>query len=218
MAQQINLCTSAFRPVRQRFTAKILLQIFGIFLVIGIAVTLTLLQGLQKSRLAFEQSIASRAREVESLTAAIALSRAKAAPADSALVQQLQEKQAAVARTEKVLAAARQGVFLPGEGQSDWLQMVARSIPASMWLVSLKLDAGKFEVSGFTLETAALNEWVGKLRNQPLMQTFDLHTVSVDQVPGALRPTWAFSLISAAPVLTMPAPGAASAQIAGAVP
>jgi Tfp pilus assembly protein PilN len=218
MAQQINLCTAAFRPPKQSFTAKTVLQLLGIFLVIGLATTLTLLQSVQTTSVALEQSIADRAKEIESLTAAIAQSRAIASPAGSALLQQLQDKQSTLARAEKVLAAAQQGVFLPGEGQSDWLQLVARSIPSTVWLVDLKLDAAKFEVSGFTLETAALNEWVSTLRKHPLTQVYDLRTVSVDLVPGAQRPTWSFSLVSAIPVSNVPSADAPRTQTPGASP
>ncbi len=216
MAQQINLCTAAFRPPKQRFTAKTLVQLFGIFLLIGALVSGALLQGLQRSGATYQSSVASRGKEIEALQAAIAQSRANAAPVDSALAQQLQEKQAATARTEKILAAVQQGVFTPGQGNSDRLQMVARSIPQPVWLVDIRLDAGKFEVNGFTLEPAALNEWVGTLRNQPLMQSFELNTVSVDAVSGAQRPTWAFSLVSAAPIQAPPSAPPAAAN--GATP
>lgn len=213
MAQQINLCTAAFRPPRQRFTASTVVQLFGLFLVLGAVVSFALLQSLQRTSATYQNSVASRGKEVEALQAAIAQSRANAAPADSALAQRLQDKQAAVARTEKILAAVQQGVFVPGQGHSDRLQMVARSIPAPVWLADIRLDTGKFEVSGFTLEPAALNDWVGGLRKQPLMQAFELNTVSVTSVTGAQRPTWAFSLVSATPP-----PAAPPAASSGATP
>ena len=204
MAQQINLCTAAVRPLKQHFTAKTVVQLFGIFVVLGAVVSGALLQGLQRSGTTYQSSVASRSKEIEALQAAIAQSRGNAAPVGSALAQQLQEKQAETARTEKLLAAVQQGVFTPGQGNSDRLQMVARSIPQPVWLVDIKLDAGKFEVTGFTLEPAALNEWVGSLRKHPLMQSFELNTVSVEAVSGVQRPTWAFSLVSAAPTQAPP--------------
>ena len=200
MAQQINLCSVAFRPPRQRFTAITVVRLFGLFLVLGAVVSGALLQSLQRTSATYQSSVAARGKEVEALQAAIAQSRANAAPADSAQAQRLQEKQAAVARTEKILAAVQQGVWIPGQGHSDRLHMVARTIPAPVWLADIRLDAGKFEVSGFTLEPAALNDWVGGLRQQALMQSFELSTVSVTSVTGAPRPTWSFSLVSAAPL------------------
>ena len=108
----------------------------------------------------FAKTMATQTPEIDALKTAILNSKKSALPPDPALVQQAQELQKAVAQREQLLAALRAGMFKPGEGHSDRLQLVARSIPAPAWVTEIKADQGRFEVSGFTLDPAALNDWV----------------------------------------------------------
>ena len=132
-------------------------------------------------------------------------------------MQQLQERGNVVKAREKVLAEVQQGLSRPGEGHSDRLLMVARSIPAQVWLTSVKVDSARFEVAGFTLEPAALNDWVARLATHPLMQDLKLSTVTVENTataqvvvpatavatPGARgvggRTIWSFNLVNLEP-------------------
>jgi Tfp pilus assembly protein PilN len=127
--------------------------------------------------------------------------------------------------------ALKEGVFRPGWGHSDRLTWVARSIPATVWVTDVRMDGTRFEVSGFTLEPAALNVWVDKLSLSPLMQGLKLATVKVENataasvaMPGALapassapaapvRPVWSFNLVS-----MEPPPAAVPANAAGSKP
>jgi hypothetical protein len=68
-------------------------------------------------------------------------------------------------------------------------------------VTAVKADDVQLEVSGFTLEPAALNDWVGKLAASPLLQGQMLSTVKVENASTAAakvaRPMWSFSLVSA---------------------
>ena len=99
----------------------------------------------------------------------------------------------------------------PGFGHSARLQLVAQSIPATAWVTEVLADPSRFEVRGFTLEPAALNDWVAKLAKSPLLAGQSLRTVQVESVvataasPGQARieaaaggrPMWSFTLGSA---------------------
>jgi Tfp pilus assembly protein PilN len=115
-------------------------------------------------------------------------------------------------------------MFKPGAGHSDRLLMLSSSIPASVWITEAKIDYGRFEVTGLTLEPSALNEWVDRLAVHPLMRGLKLSTVTVENrsgvVPGkpmaaasgAARPVWSFSLVNLEPptppvTVTKPAGG-----------
>ncbi len=203
MPQQINLCTMAIA--------------LGVFLVMGVALCGTWVWKLDRAKEAIQQSTTAQSREIESLKAAIQLSRAKATPVAPALLKQLQEQRELVVQREKLKEALKEGVFRPGWGHSDRLAWVARSIPAPVWITDVQMDGVRFEVKGFTLEPAALNDWVDKLSISPLMQGLKLATVKVEKaataalvVPGAAasaasapatpaRAVWAFNLVSAEP-------------------
>ena len=225
MTQQIHLCTATLRPVRQRFSALTLVQALGVFVVLGGALAAAWIWNLEQSSLSYRQTTATQAAEIASLKTAITQSRANAAPLSPALVAQLQERQGAVTQRETLYDAVKQGMFKPGEGHSDRMLMLSRSIPPSVWMTALAVDRGRLDVSGFTLETAALNEWVVRLATYPLMRDLKLSAVTVEnktevqarvvdvligasaaaQVGGASsvkaspRPVWSFKLVNQEP-------------------
>jgi Tfp pilus assembly protein PilN len=216
MAQQINLCTGIVRTQRQRFTARTMLPALGVFLVVGGVLGAMGVASLERSAGGYRQTLDAQSTEIKALQAAILQSRANAGPVDPALVQQAQERRNAVRQREKVLLEVQQGMFQAGEGHSDRLLLVARSIPSPVWVTSVKVDAARFEVAGFTLEPSALNEWVAKLAVSPLMRDLKLSTVTVENtavgkvtVPAsanatpsatkAARAIWSFNLVNLEP-------------------
>jgi Tfp pilus assembly protein PilN len=195
----------------------------GVFLVLGGVLCGTWVWNLDRASASFQQALTSHATEIDSLKAAIQRSQANAAPVDPALLTQLTERRNAVAQREKLKEALNEGMFRPGWGHSDRLTWVARSIPAPVWITEVRMDGSRFEVSGFTLEPAALNDWVNKLSVSPLMQGLKLATVKVENATAAsiappavaasaasapaapVRPVWSFNLVSVEPLATVAA-------------
>lgn len=214
MPQQINLSSPLLLKQKQYFSAQTMAWVLAIFLLLGGALCATWVWSLKSSSAGYSQAMAAQAQEVASLQAAIARRKASAAPADPALVQQLQARRALVQQREDLLQALRQGVLRAGEGHSDRLQLIARSIPATVWVTEVNADASRFELTGFTLEPSALNVWVEKLAVSPLMRGLTLDTVRVEntaaaqlRVPTAVaagaasaaRAVWSFHLVSVQP-------------------
>lgn len=198
MPQQINLCTGVLKTQRQRFTARTMLPALAVFLAVGGALCAAAVWSTERSAADYQKTLATQTTEIQSLQAAITQSRANAAPVDPALVQQLQDLRATALQREKVLQDLQQGMLRAGEGHSDRLLLVARSIPSAAWLTSVAVDANRFEVTGFTLEPSALNEWVARLAASPLMRGLKLSTVTVENTAGP-RPQWAFTLVNLEP-------------------
>lgn len=241
MVQQVNLCTASFQPVRQKFGAHSLVLGTVVFLVAGGVASSFWAWSMERSSQLMRQNTAAQVTEIAALKAAIAQSRARAAPVDAALVSQLQERRNAVMLREALITAVGQGMFKPGQGHSDRLLMLSQSIPPSVWVTQVQVDEGRFEVAGQTLEPAALNEWVAKLATYPLMQGLKLSGVSVQNisqrgsdalgravgqvVPAAgaatsapapaapVRAMWSFKLVNLQPA---PAPAPAPAPVKGA--
>jgi Tfp pilus assembly protein PilN len=217
MAQQINLSTPILLAQKRYFSASTMAISLGTFLVLGGALCAAWVWNFDRGIETLGQSVATQALEVNNLKAAIERSKASAAPVDPALLEQLQRVRNSVGQREKLQIALQEGMFRPGWGHSDRLDWVARSIPDVVWISEVKMDGARFEVSGFTLEPSALNEWVEKLGFSPLMQGLKLATVKVEKaslVAAALasaptaaasasaqptRETWAFTLVSVEP-------------------
>jgi Tfp pilus assembly protein PilN len=217
MPQQINLCTPILLTQKRYFSANTMAAALAIFLVLGGVLCGVWVWNLDQASESLKQSLAAHAHEVESLQAAIQRSRTNAAPVDPALMAQLEERRAAITQRIKLQEALKDGMFRPGLGHSDRLTWVARSIPAPVWITEIRMDGARFDVSGFTLEPGALNDWVAKLSVSPLMQGLKLATVKVENataatvtVPSAAasdastpisppRAVWSFNLVSIEP-------------------
>ena len=226
MPQQINLCTSVLRPQRQRFDARTLLLVMGAIVVVGGVLTASWVWSLEGSSVAYRQTLDTQAGEIKILQTAIERSRASAAPADPALLQQIQQRRAEIAQREKTLDQLQLGMLHPGEGHSDRLLMVARTVPPAAWVSGVKVDVNLFEVSGFTLDPEAINVWVAQLGVHPLMRNLKLAAVRVESstvgqaVPTVVVPTtpasagsaptpasnklWSFGLVSLEPAAITP--------------
>ena len=222
MPQQINLCTPILLTQKRYFSAHTMAIALGVFMVLGAVLCGAWVWNLDRASESFQQSVASHTAEVDALQAAIKRSKESAAPADPALIAQLTERRNTLAQREKLREALKEGMFRPGWGHSDRLTWVARSIPAPVWINEVRLDGARFEVSGFTLEPAALNEWVDKLSISPLMQGLKLATVKVEKAAAATiavpstaastasapaapaRAVWSFNLVSVEPLATIP--------------
>jgi Tfp pilus assembly protein PilN len=219
MPQQINLCTPILLTQKRYFSALAMVQALALFALVGGGLAAYWVWSLKAASRELRTTVAAATEDATKLKAAIQTRKAVALPPDPALVQQLQTRRLDEIRREKILFELRRGLFRAGFGHSDRLQLVAQSIPAPVWVTAIREDEVRMEVSGFTLEPSALNDWVARLAASPLMQGKALATIKVDRVaaepqaaaglvaatgtPAAAasapkRPVWSFSLVSSA--------------------
>ena len=201
MTQQINLFTPIFLTQKRYLSAQTMAQALGIFLCVGGALCVYLVWSLRLASEGLRNPLMAQSRELAGLQLAIQQGRAGAGPAQLALTQELAAGRAELLQREKLLNELQRGLFKPGWGHAARLQLVAQSIPARVWVTEVKADDSQLAVSGFTLDPSALNDWVGKLAASPLLKGQKLATVKVENAsasaPDALRPVWAFNLVSA---------------------
>ena len=237
MPQQINLCTPILLADRRYFSAQTMLQALVLLLVVGGALAGYGVWSLNQASVALRTTAAAQAQELQGLQAAMAQRKAGPSAHELALSQQLQGQRQVLLEREKLLQDLQQGMFAPGTGHAARLQLLAQSIPAQVWLTGVHANDSQLEVSGQTLEPAALNDWVSRLAQSPLLGGQRLSTVKVESArsgaaltpspspglrtgtaasdPAASRPLWSFSLLSA---LATPAPSAAPGAPTGAKP
>lgn len=201
MPQQINLCTPILLTQKRYFSAQTMVQALAVFVVLGAGLCAYWVWSLNGASEGFKQTLATQARELDSLKAALLLNQAGAGPLEAGLAQALQGHKTELLQREQLLQALQRGLFPPGWGHSERLQLLARTIPPQVWLTEVKADETRLEVSGFTLEPAELNAWVSRLAASPLLKGQALASVKVESVSAATvktaaRPIWSFSLIS----------------------
>lgn len=220
MPQQINLCTPLLLAPKRYFSAQTMVQALAVFVVLGGGLCAAWIWNLNRSTADMAQLRASQATELASLQSALLANAASAAPLSPELQAQVQSLRSQVQAQEKVLLALQEGRLVLGAAHSDRLALVSRSIPGPVWLTGVTADATRFEVTGYTLEPAALNEWVNRLAFSPLMQGLRLATVKVQSArlakataeataTPAGREAWSFTLVSAqVPAPAVPEGGA----------
>jgi Tfp pilus assembly protein PilN len=206
MPQQINLFTPIQLTQQRHLSAQTMAQALLAFALLGGCASAYWVWSLQQASVGLNQLLVAQADELERLQAATAQEKAgDSSQVGAALVQDLQGRRTELSQREKFAQEWQRGLLRPGWGHAARLQLVAQSIPAQVWVTQVKADDMQFVVSGFTLEPAALNEWVRKLAASPLLQGQSLSAVTLEEASaeapktgdGLARPMWSFSLLSA---------------------
>ncbi|MDP2371302.1 PilN domain-containing protein [Rhodoferax sp.] len=206
MPQQINLCTPILLTQRRYFSALTIVQALAVFVLVGGALCGYWVWSLGVASEGLRKVLAANAVELASLRAAIKEGRAASGPAEQALNQALQAQRTEMQRRSAMLEALQRGLVKPGWGHAARLRLLAQTIPASVWITHMKADDSQLEISGFTLEPAALNDWTTRLAASPTLQEQRLATIKVESANatrvGALASPatvslWSFSLVSA---------------------
>lgn len=214
MAQQINLCAPILLTQKKYFSAHTMAVSLGVFVLLGGLLTAAWAWNLQNAARQYQSTMEAQAHEMENLQAALARRKAAAQPVDTGLGQQLDARQQQLAQRRALLAALQEGALVPGNAYSDHLRFLASTVPAPVWVTGVSLAADKFQVAGFTLEPAALNEWVARMATHPLLQGLQLSDVQVKNVAAATsatapadsrtapspRPLWSFELLNTRPL------------------
>lgn len=214
MPQQINLRTPILLTQKHYFSASTMAGSLAVIAAFCAALYGYWIWSLSVNGAELNRTLGSFAQERERLQAALKIRQAAEVPAEAGLQQTLQARQALLQQREQVLSELGRGLLREGQGHATRLRLVAQTIPPEVWVTEVKADERQMEVTGFTLDPAALNQWVGRLTEHPLLQGHALSAVKVERVAGdtadagakaagvpataGQRPRWAFVLVSAA--------------------
>jgi hypothetical protein len=212
MPQQINLRTPILLTQRHYLSASTMAWALGVIWAFSGALGAYWIWSLEASSTELRRTLSAYARDRERLQAAIKDQQASALPAPAGLVQELEARRALLAQREQVQAELVRGLLHNGDGHAARLRLVARTIPAEVWVTEMRADERQMEVHGFTLEPAALNQWVARLGEDPLLKGYALSAVKVERVAAetavaapvapagarGTRPSWSFTLVSVA--------------------
>ena len=156
-----------------------MLQSLGLLLLAGLAFALWLSLQAKKSNTEFVAAQARSVAEQQRLVQALALlpPTINAAKLQQRISQLDEDNQ----QLQQTLDALTSGVAPEGARHSDLLRLLAQSVPPSIWLSDLRWQAGRLELSGATLEPAALQRWLNSLAQQPLLAALRLGTVKIEK-------------------------------------
>jgi Tfp pilus assembly protein PilN len=226
MAQQINLLTPILLAPKRYFSALTLLQATGLLVVAGVAAAVWLQQRDRQQERDHQALLAQYAAQQQQLAAA----RANLPPPldVNALQQQLQALEMGNAQRQALLKTlGGDGSRAAGQRHSDFLALLAKTLPEAAWVTEVRYTPGRVELVGGTLDTAVLRPWLGQLAASPLLAGQELSALRVERLgapageSGAAPllapqrsleqsrlPVWSFRVVSA-PAASNAASGAA---------
>jgi len=208
MAQQINLYRPILLSTKRYFSALAMAQALAAMAVGAAALCAWTVLQTRALRNDLQATERSNTTEKQLLINAIALNPALGTNT-TALEQNLKALAQATAQRRQTLAELTRGTVSEGRSHSAMLRLVASTVPPPVWLTEVSLAAGRLEISGMTLEPAALRPWIAQLSADPQLAGQQLATVHVERAnplaPGAVRPAgapalgsrleaWAFTL------------------------
>lgn len=214
MPQQINLRTPILLTQKHYLSASTIALALAVIGVFSASLCGYWVWSLGVHSAELDKTLSGYAQERERLQAALKGQQASALPAEANLTQELHARQTLLQQREQVLAELGRGLLQDGQGHAARLRLVAQTIPAEVWVTEVRADERQMEVQGYTLEPAALNQWVARLGAHPLLQGHALSAIKIERVgaeapkvePGIAaatagsraRPSWSFTLVSTA--------------------
>lgn len=186
MSQQINLYTPILLAPLRHFSARTMLRALGV-LALGLGLISAWLHW-QMRQLDHEAQATLQRQQQELRTLQAALDEARRQSDPQALARQLDKALQQQDQLNARLLAQNQGMLPPGQGHADLLAWLARSLPPQAWLTELRLGPQRLELSGATLDTAALHRWLGQLDQLPGSGGQPLFELKVEQASSATSP------------------------------
>jgi Tfp pilus assembly protein PilN len=215
MAQQINLYSPILLAPKRYFSALAMVQSLAV-LAVGL-VGLSLWSISHTQALKRDLASATAADNAEQQRLQVALAARPAAPTNvSALEQELVQARKQLAEREALLASIAAPAPGSGISRSTLLRLLAQTLPASSWLTEVKLDGGRVELAGATMQPETLRPWLDRLSSHPALAGQALEAVNVERrdvgaPPG--RESWSFRVVSG--TSTSPPPAQAAPADAG---
>lgn len=202
MAQQINLYSPILMAPQRRLSALVMLQAMGFYAVLLIVACAWAAWSSAVLRRELLASTQAQSAERERLAQALAL-RAPKATSGPALAQELTQLQAGIEQQRRQIDELSRGRVIDGRSHAAILKLIARTVPAPVWLTDLRLLEGRLELTGLTLQPQALRSWLAELGNDPLTAGQRLSAVKVEQSVGVGTPVvgdaWSFTLVNSVP-------------------
>ncbi len=184
MPHQVNLYSPILLAPRRHFSAAAMGRALAV-LVLGVAALCAwlVLRG-EQQRAELRTSEAFTQAESQRLNTLLAGRRAL--PQDGAALQQeLAREEALLAQARLQHAAAQRGRVREGRSPAALLQLLARTVPAPVWLSTVAIDDGELRFSGHTLQPEALRPWLAQLGAHPLTAAQQLGVARVEQERAA---------------------------------
>jgi Tfp pilus assembly protein PilN len=184
---QINLYNPSLIPKREHFSARQIAAGVVVALLAMIAVAWWASAEMRTLRRAVAEQ--EKLRVIESARAlAPPMLHGEAVPTPqevAALEKALGSQQALVATRRAARDALKRGMAGPEAGPSALMRLLARTVPPQAWVTEVRAVGGRLDLTGKTLDPAAVDAWLDRLRASGLLADRPLPTMRVERIEAA---------------------------------
>ena len=170
MSQQINLLNPAFHKTFDWLTAKPLVIVTCVMLVILVAASnWASYQADSRERVANQRAEKLKTAQDRLLTISKTIAESKA---DPQLANELANARALLKSREEVMKVLEGGALGNTIGFAEFLRGFARQVPNGLWLTGFTIGAGgdEMEIRGRMLNPASLPEYIRRLKTEKAFQ------------------------------------------------
>lgn len=212
--RQINLYNDSLIPKREIFSAR---QLATWIVIAVIAMLVIAWWAVVETRKISAEVVSQASRQtVERARKAAVLPAGETSPTPQQLAmgeQALRTQQAQLEARRGARDQLRVGIANDKRGPSALMRLIATTIPPQVWVTEIRVSGSKLDVIGKTLDPAAINVWLERLRMSTYVEAKPLPVVRVDRVdaPGvapvaAPAPAFGVGLVAAANTPAVSAP------------
>ena len=201
--RQINLYNASLLPTREVFSARL---IVGWVVVAAIAMAAVAWWAVIETRkinleIANQASrqVAERARTLPVLPTGEVLQTPQQLVARE---QALRSQQTLLEARRAAREVLKRGIASEKSGPSALLRQLANSVPPPLWLSEVRVVGSRIDISGKTLEPAAVHLWLERLRAAETLAIKPVPAVRLERVDTAVQPP---ALPATQPVAQLPA-------------
>ncbi len=201
--RQINLYNPALLPVREVFSARLIVTWVVIAALAMAAVAWWAL--LEKRTVSREVANQLSRQAANVIRSAVVGADGEALPTPqqvAAIRESLRTKHALLETRRSTRDLLARGLVNEKGGPTSLLRLIATTAPPQLWLTELRVNGKQVSITGKTLEPAAVNLWLDRLRESGYLIEKPLPTMRVERletlVPAPVGVTLAYTFNIAA--------------------
>lgn len=188
--RQINLYNASLLPTREVFSARLIVGWVVVAAIAMAAVAWWAVIETRKINLEIANQASRQATERARTLPVLPTGEVLQTPQQLVARQQaLRSQQALLEARRAAREVLKRGIATDKSGPSALMRQLASSVPPPLWLIEVRVAGSRIDISGKTLEPAAVNLWLERLRAAETLAIKPVPAVRLERVDTAVQPS-----------------------------
>ena len=187
--RQINLYNTSLLPTREVFSARLIVGWVVVAAIAMAAVAWWAVIETRKINLEIANQASRQAAERARTMPVLPTGEVLQTPQQLVARQQALRSQQTLLETRRAAREVlKRGIATDKSGPSALMRQIAHSVPPQLWLTEVRVAGNHVDISGKTLDPAAVNVWLDRLRAAETLAIKPVPAVRLERVDAALQP------------------------------